>query len=206
LKLIGLSRRQGIELIDKQHIAVFENALPSKSCQDLIAYFEKRNELGMTYTRQQMNDNPSHIKSDTTLFITETAEELTAALPLLKPVIENLWKCFEIYAQKYGVLVEQQPYSCPGMRLQKTKPQEGYHIWHSEKANIASSRRIMGVSYFLNTVEQGGETEFLYQSLRVPAVEGTLIVFPASFTHTHRGNPPLSGDKYLLTSWIEYAK
>ena len=36
---------------------------------------------------------------------------------------------------------------------------------------------------------------------RVPAVEGRLIIFPAGFTHTHRGNPPLGQEKIILTTW-----
>ena len=54
----------------------------------------------------------------------------------------------------------------------------------------------------MNDVEEGGETEFLYQSFRVKPKAGTLILFPSFFTHTHRGNPPLKGVKYLATGWI----
>ena len=36
---------------------------------------------------------------------------------------------------------------------------------------------------------------------REEAVTGDVIMFPASFTHTHRGNPPLGGTKYIATSW-----
>ena len=57
---------------------------------------------------------------------------------------------------------------------------------------------------YLNTVKEGGETEFLYQRTRISPKQGTLILFPPSWTHTHRGNPPLSGNKYILTTWMEF--
>ena len=55
---------------------------------------------------------------------------------------------------------------------------------------------------YLNTVEEGGETEFLYQSMRVKPEQGTLLIHPGGFTHTHRGNPPLKGVKYFMNTWI----
>jgi hypothetical protein len=58
---------------------------------------------------------------------------------------------------------------------------------------------------YLNDVQNGGETEFLYQSLRIKPTKGTAIVWPSEFTHTHRGNPPLSNNKFIITSWFEFA-
>jgi hypothetical protein len=55
---------------------------------------------------------------------------------------------------------------------------------------------------YLNDVLDGGETEFLYQSRRVKPREGRVVIFPVQWTHTHRGNPPLSGEKYIATSWL----
>ena len=60
------------------------------------------------------------------------------------------------------------------------------------------------VLIYLNDIEDGGETEFLYQGVRVPPVKGRLIVWPAGFTHVHRGNPPLKETKYAITGWINY--
>jgi len=44
----------------------------------------------------------------------------------------------------------------------------------------------------------------LYQKRRVKPEQGTICIFPAGFTHVHRGNPPLSGDKYIATGWYEF--
>jgi hypothetical protein len=58
---------------------------------------------------------------------------------------------------------------------------------------------------YLNSIHKGGETEFLYSGQRIEPVEGRLLIWPASYTHTHRGNPPLGGQtKYVMTGWIEY--
>ena len=57
------------------------------------------------------------------------------------------------------------------------------------------------IQVYLNDDFDGVETEFLYQQRREQAVAGDVLIFPASYTHTHRGNPPLGGNKYLATSW-----
>ncbi|MDB4343231.1 2OG-Fe(II) oxygenase [bacterium] len=56
---------------------------------------------------------------------------------------------------------------------------------------------------YLNSVNQGGETEFLYQSKRIKPKQGRILLFPTSYTHVHRGNPPLKGNKFILTGWVE---
>ena len=86
-------------------------------------------------------------------------------------------------------------------KLQKTKKGGGYHVWHHEQDSIESLHRVLVWTIYLNDVEEGGETEFLYQSKRIKARKGKICIFPAGFTHVHRGNPPLSGDKYILTGW-----
>ena len=109
------------------------------------------------------------------------------------------------YAKKYGVLntvAKHRFYD--DIKIQKTQPCEGYHVWHCEHGSRTVGSRLLLIMLYLNDVDEGGETEFLYQSIRVQPKKGTLVICPSGFTHTHRGNPPLSGDKYMINGWIEY--
>lgn len=89
-------------------------------------------------------------------------------------------------------------------KIQRTDPCGGFHEWHCEDMgkDIPTRSRRLVWSLYLNDVEHGGETEFLYQRLRVVPEKGKLAVWPASYTHLHRGNPPLSGTKYIATGWL----
>ena len=64
-------------------------------------------------------------------------------------------------------------------------------------------KRALAYGIYLNDVKDGGETEFLNFSTRVKPKKGRIVIWPAAFPYVHRGNPPLSGEKYLLTSWMD---
>jgi hypothetical protein len=82
----------------------------------------------------------------------------------------------------------------------------GYPHWHSEiypkDENCEQLHRVLAFQFYLNDVAEGGETEFYYQKRKVEPKEGRMLIFPAGFTHTHRGNKPISGEKYIITSWV----
>jgi hypothetical protein len=82
----------------------------------------------------------------------------------------------------------------------------GYPRWHSEIYPVLdageSLHRTLLWTIYLNDGFEEGETEFLYQERKVRPRAGSLLVAPAAFTHTHRGNRPRGGDKYIATSWI----
>ena len=59
---------------------------------------------------------------------------------------------------------------------------------------------------YLNDVEEGGETEFLYQGVKLKPETGKLVIFPTSYMYPHRGNPIYKGEKYIITGWYTYDK
>jgi hypothetical protein len=100
----------------------------------------------------------------------------------------------------------------PGtVNLQKYLADEGgYPRWHCELAPKAdrgeSLHRSLLWTLYLNDGFDEGETEFYYQRRRFAPRAGTLLIAPAAFTHTHRGNMPKGGDKYIATSWVLFQR
>ena len=100
----------------------------------------------------------------------------------------------------------------PGMiNLQRyTADQGGYPYWHCElyprDASCETLHRHLLWTAYLNDSFSEGETEFLYQDRKIVPRTGSLLIAPAAFTHTHRGNRPRGGDKYIATSWILFQR
>lgn len=88
--------------------------------------------------------------------------------------------------------------------------QGGYPAWHCECMprldGGESLHRLLLWTIYLNDRFDAGETEFLYQWRKIKPRTGSLLIAPAAFTHTHRGNRPRGGDKYIATSWILFRR
>jgi prolyl 4-hydroxylase len=64
------------------------------------------------------------------------------------------------------------------------------------------SNRYLVMLWYLNGVEVGGETEFPHLKLSVKPEAGRLLMFPPYWMYQHRGMPPISGDKYILSTYL----
>ncbi len=86
----------------------------------------------------------------------------------------------------------------------------GYPYWHCElyprDAGGETLHRHLLWTIYLNDGFDAGETEFLFQQRKVAPRVGDLLIAPTAFTHTHRGNRPQNGDKFIATSWILFQR
>jgi hypothetical protein len=100
----------------------------------------------------------------------------------------------------------------PGaINLQHYRADEGgYPYWHCElypkDASCEPLHRHLLWTIYLNDGFEAGETEFFYQQRKILPRTGSLLIAPTAFTHTHRGNRPQRGDKYIATSWILFQR
>tara|TARA_Y100001970_G_scaffold10033_1_gene11876 strand:+ start:1204 stop:1785 length:582 start_codon:yes stop_codon:yes gene_type:complete len=115
-------------------------------------------------------------------------------------IIPKFQPCVDDYLQTYSTLGRKKflVYDC---KLKKLPAGSGFHMWHFENGSMLSAQRQFVIQLYVNDDFNGGETEFLYQNKRETPKAGDVLIFPCSFTHTHRGNPPIGGTKYLVTSW-----
>ena len=114
---------------------------------------------------------------------------------------QYLHSCFLHYIEEHGQL-SQIPLISTDAKLQKTEPMGGYHKWHFESSGFQMAQRVLVWSIYLNDMPEGeGETEFLYQKRRINPKRGTVVIWPAGYTHVHRGLTVYSQNKYILTGW-----
>jgi hypothetical protein len=188
--------------IKDDHIGIFKNYFPEDLIDKYLNYFKHCEKQGIVLPRK---DRHSHEIEDssTSLF---TGNFFIGTDYINKPFVDIVFKdVYPLYLRKYSFLSKNYGFhTIYDAKIQKTNSGQGYHIWHAESAFVEKRNRILAFSLFLNNVENGGELEFLYQKHRFKPVRNTFLLWPSGFTHLHRGNPPLSGSKYIITGWIEY--
>ncbi len=117
-------------------------------------------------------------------------------------ITDYLYHAVEEYIAQYGSLRHKSFYSNFN-KVQKTPPGGGYHVWHDELGeSVQHADRSLVWMLYLNNDFKGGETEFLYQKRRLTPEPGTIVIWPAQWTHQHKGNMVLEGNKYIVTGWI----
>jgi hypothetical protein len=191
----------------RDFIGVFDDVVSKEYCKDVVNYFEYVKNASLTSTRQQDEGVPRLKKDDSTYFFQDEMikEYQLQNTHILREANFGITDCINAYFAKYDAL-ESVHYGMYSYRLQKTEIGGGYHVWHNEKGNLENQHRLLAVIIYLNDVDEGGETEFLYYPRRVQPKAGRVLLCPGEFTHTHRGNPPISNEKYIITTWISIVK
>lgn len=82
----------------------------------------------------------------------------------------------------------------------------GYFNYHYERncgEGLIGSRHLVFMTY-LNDINDGGETEFLHQNIKIKPKKGLTVIFPADWTFTHRGVTSPTEEKFIVTGWYNY--
>ena len=187
-----------------QFIKVYKKAFSDDFCNQVIEFHKVAEQGGMTLNRQDHDRANKTDKEDIAAFLPNFPMQHTDAT-LMNEFNSVFWvNCYKQYADQFDILKAFGEHKVYTMKIQKTEPGQGYHTWHAEIAARNDCTRLLTWTVYLNDDFEAGETEFLYQHYRYKPQKGDCIIFPAGFTHTHRGNPPIGGTKYIITGWVEF--
>jgi hypothetical protein len=176
-------------------ISIYDNVLSSEECENFIQYIEELEKNSLLFQEKEKLHSINHKSINFSHHYNLSAWSWIGEkyFPIIQSYVND-------YIRTYSILSNSR-YLIYDVKSKKIPAGGGFHDWHFESTDPISSSRTFVIQLYLNTINEGGETEFLYLNKRINAKEGRLIIFPAGFTHTHRGNPPINQTKYILSSW-----
>ena len=186
----------------------YDYSIDRATCERLIDLFEQAHaeqctQPGMTSTEVDPKRKDS---------VDLSSWSMTGSLKQrFQPVIEGYFKQLNIaygkYLQRYPELRYPKTFRTGviSYNIQRYLPGgQAYHAWHYESPHPLVCNRVVTWMSYLNTVKKGGETEFKYYGLKAQPKQGTTLIWPAAYTHTHRGLPAPREKKYIITGWFEF--
>ena len=190
-------------------IKIYKDAYKEEFCEKIIDTYHILDEKGCFDEKFDVSDNKH--RKDRCVFLDNVSENDSKEIidlksELLEEFHNRVIHYVNEYLKEFG-LYEDFFLVPDGMKVHRYehKKRGGYYVFHNERSNRGWHylRREMAYTLYLNDIPEGeGETEFLYQGFRYQPRRGDLVIFPAGYTHVHRGNPVYTTDKYIITGWM----
>ena len=177
----------------KNFIETFDGALSPEECKYFIDYINNADLKQAAFGSGKGASDP-RIKDCWEVY--ETFSDDDKLLPTLRK--------YTIEYRKMHPQLDRNVYIwdlCSNYNFQKYEPGQGYHSLHCENdGREGLGNRVLAWMFYLNTVPDGG-TYFENYDLSMDAVEGRLVIWPAYWTHVHRGITSHTQTKYIATGW-----
>ena len=91
-------------------------------------------------------------------------------------------------------------------RMHRYNPNKHYYKEHIDSIEYHSAQRMLVMLYYLNTVEEGGETKFATIDTAVKPVKGRLAIAPTWFGYPHSAEIPITESKYMIKTFVHYPR
>lgn len=106
-----------------------------------------------------------------------------------------VWNYVNVYALKHEFSFS----NIENVNINRYKKDQEYHAHCDDGPGIS---RIVSALVYLNEVESGGETEFVYFNKSISPKPGRLVIFPSNYAYKHAALPPKKGIKYSAAFWF----
>jgi len=171
-------------------------------CKEIIRFFDENEKLqkngatasGTNYTNKKTTDisiNPNDLKND--------------KYKCFNSYIDELYKCFIDYQLQWPFLKSMvKNVDIGSFNVQKYSKGDHFSQIHTERADLKTSNRLFAWMTYLDSVEDGGTTNFLHYGIKIKPEIGKTLIWPAEWTHAHSGEILNSGEKHIITGWMNF--
>ena len=175
-----------------------------KLCNEIIKFFEENKSMqriGITTTGY---DPKLKQTTDMTILPSNLKNQKYS---LFNSYFNLLKDCFLDYRNQYPFLNHKffNRTHIGNFNVQKYNSGDHFSHLHSERVSLDSLHRLFAWMTYLNNVDDSGTTNFEYYDIKVKPEIGKTLIWPAEWTHAHRGSILKSGTKYIITGWIHFA-
>lgn len=182
------------ELRDLIHI--HESVLDEDVCKFLIDFFENLSDKHEVVNKDK---KPSF----TQLNLTENRDYNEEVNNVHNLFIQQTLSFRDKYYEFVDNRVFPSEHAFEQFRIKRYNPNgEEMFDTHVDVMDYESSRRFLSFMWYLNNVEEGGDTVF--KDVIIKPKVGTLIIFPPLWMYPHRGEAPVSNSKYILSTYLHY--
>ena len=181
-----------------------KQCLPKTLCTSIIDFFDENpnKQKGCVYSGiNDLNVN-SEVKDSIDLSINFNKNQESCIFNL------HHYLCNEInfYRKKYSFLDDLENWKLnETFNIRKYYPNQAFKKLHCEHGPGDCSLRILAWMFYLNDVHSDGETYFPYQNKKFKPRQGYLLIWPAFWTHPHKGIPSKKDIKYIATGWVSFS-
>ena len=187
---------------DKNFIGCW-NIKDSELCKKIINLFENRKDL-QTIGVTGVGKKDEKIKKSIDISLSPNSLS-NKEFDCIKVYMNRLQECYQDYKDQWPFLKNNiETLDIPAFNIQKYEIGGHFNMMHCERSNLQSMHRVFAWMTYLNDVEDGGETFFDHFDLRVKPSEGKTLIWPAEWTHAHRGEVLNKGNKYIITGWMHF--
>ena len=182
-------------------IGVYDRACPPDMCKKIIDFFEDNKELQVRgrYALDGEIIRDPNIKDSKDMSL--SFDDGTIPSIIITKVLNTYTN---LYTETFRSTSLINYFSTEwGYNLQRYNPGQGYHALHCENSG-RGVERVLAWTLYLNTVTDGGGTYYPEYDKTVNALEGRLCIFPAFWTHAHKGIVSNTQTKYIATGWQSY--
>ena len=181
-------------------ISVYDKSLSATQCNEIIEYFESSNQKQIGKYNVGLVDKTIKDSID---IRKEFSDDDKVTNSLLLGIVNGLSR----YKSEQPELESLEAWSLDNcFNLQKYNPGGGYFLSHCEQGSkFPSNIRMLVWMIYLNTVTDGGETNFPQHNFKTEAKTGRLVIWPAGWTHFHHGIVSPTQTKYIATGWFNYS-